>query len=828
MAWQTGKPGDVVRVEQSGTLRARARKGSGVSRETRMRFSFPGLSPTSLQILTSQIGPLDVGTSYEEAIAVAGGNPPYYITPIAGRMPGSVSGSARGAFMPDPESGAHGFDLMLRTSPLQPGTEVVTVEVTDRAQPRDGHAELPRVEMTPKTRADRPAASITIGGTYATIQEAIDARAAGTLTGDLTIFVPATHVERNIDFKAVPGDPLTWIQMVGFDAFLTSKFGVTGPELDWFRIEPGTVAGGGTARDVQDAMPMIYARSDAAADFQDGRNHSAPARNYVLRGIALEAEDGNGLGGTNGIFNLVLGGLNWNDLVDGERPGDIWIYQCILSGGWYGNDPYTDLGFCRGLLRGSWNGLLLQDSYAYGAWDPNGADPQAVLIENGRNCMALNSFLEGGAENFMVHGGDGIVTFEAISRDITLRHCHLYKRPEWCNVSEIPGRVPDGAEPWGSVGYDKRAAIKTHIETKAAYRWLTEWCVFENSAYGAQNQKGSGIVWKVQTSNPADAARVGTAADLVARYIVMQNVNEIGNITTNPSVDAPGMSRWTLHDVIAMRVDPASRFFGRPGTNPSEHHLGVVSLSGTITAGLVKNSLWQYYNILTSQWNPDTQQYETDTQQTACIWIDQTGAQTKYGQPTRPCFRVDIFNIVRGQDDSGLFGGGVIDDLVLANDGWSNQVFPGGGPHAPGQPLGPRIGGIVVAGYTRGWGGTTAAVVPDPATGTPNDSTPAAGNFFNPANEAAIQYVDPDDNNFRLQPTSPLKGEGWVYNYATDLWTMPGNVDPVPDQDMMETEINPRTGQPYLGSLSKTATAPHGSARWAPNCRSNWLPSQVE
>jgi len=42
MAWQTGKPGDVVRIEQSGTLRARARKGSGVSKETRMRLSFPG------------------------------------------------------------------------------------------------------------------------------------------------------------------------------------------------------------------------------------------------------------------------------------------------------------------------------------------------------------------------------------------------------------------------------------------------------------------------------------------------------------------------------------------------------------------------------------------------------------------------------------------------------------------------------------------------------------------------------------------------------------------------------------------------------------------
>lgn len=47
MAWKQGGPGDVVRVERNGLLRARARKGAAVSAEASMRFSFPGSGQTA-------------------------------------------------------------------------------------------------------------------------------------------------------------------------------------------------------------------------------------------------------------------------------------------------------------------------------------------------------------------------------------------------------------------------------------------------------------------------------------------------------------------------------------------------------------------------------------------------------------------------------------------------------------------------------------------------------------------------------------------------------------------------------------------------------------
>ena len=523
---------------------------------TRSSTAAVTLNPTtSLQITTGTLPQGQQGNPYSEAFTATGGTTPYSWSISAGTPPPGIAMNANGNFT---------------GMPTTVGTFNFTVTVTD---------------ATSKTASGNFGVSVVAGGDYdgpaqlpiATVQSAMaNTPAPGSVIkvnagGDLQAALNSAQCGSTIALQA--------------GATFTGTFELPAKSCDsnhWIVIRTSAP---------DSALPLEGQRLTpcyaGVASLPNRPAYSCSKPQNVLARISVSGRGNGAIVFASGASHYRLVGLEITRPADKlpvvalvgptqDAPADhIVIDRCWIHG-----TAQDDTR--RGVSLFGTTNVAIVDSYlndfhceAVRGSCTDSSDMAGGIGNNASGPWDIeNNFLEAAGENILFGGGPATT----VPADITIRHNHFYKVPQW-----------QKGEPGFVGGYDGYPfVVKNHFEIKNGIRILFEGNILEYS-WGGFSQEGHAILITPRNSgnkatDRANLCSVCAATDITIRYNTTSHTGG-GMVIANPLVAGYGAQageRYSIHDIVEDDID-SQKYTGDGGlfmvmNKWSDHVLNNVSI----------------------------------------------------------------------------------------------------------------------------------------------------------------------------------------------------------------------------------------------------------
>ena len=213
-----------------------------------------------------------------------------------------------------------------------------------------------------------------------------------------------------------------------------------------------------------------------------------------------------------------------------DQPHDISFSHLLACG-----DPVR--GQHRAIMMGVRN-FSLTDSSFYD-YHEEGRDSQVLAVWNGgQGILVRNCFLEGGAENVLIGGGNAL-NVDMLPSDHRYERCIISKNPAW----------------WSGMQY--KPQVKCLFEAKFIKRLLITGCLFEHSRTPAAAMDGCAIVIKVCSNATGDEWI--TTEDVTLEHSVVRKVGRFVGIVGSNDSNKPTqqMRRLRINNVLGYEMDTA-------------------------------------------------------------------------------------------------------------------------------------------------------------------------------------------------------------------------------------------------------------------------------
>jgi len=472
-----------------------------------------------------------LGSSYSETLAAAGGTQPYRWSISVGAPPDGITLTSDGQLGGLPGSaGTSSFTVFVQDAAGLSSQRDFSVDIVSGGN-FDGPAELPRVTVS-SAMAQTPSPGATI-----LVKAGGDLQAAlhSALCGDtIELQAGATFSGRFFNFPAKPCDDNHWITLR-----TSAPDSALPPEGQ--RITPCYAGVASLPNRPKYDCPHpqnVLARisSSNPVIFQNGANH------YRLIGLEITRPEDKSQ-----VIALVA--------PDNGMAAD----HLVIDRSWLHGTAQDETR--RGVFLNGTTNVAIVDSYFndFHCTSIHGActDSQAAAGGTGDVLSGAwkieNNFLEAAGENILFGGGPATI----VPTDITIRRNHFYKVPQW--LKGTPGFV-------GGYSGDP-FVVKNHFEIKNASRVLLESNIFEYS-WGGFSQYGHSILVGPRNdygkeNNVSNRCAVCEGTDVTIRYNTISHVGAgfivAAVVVHNMAAQAAG--RVSVHDVVVDDID-ASRYIG--------------------------------------------------------------------------------------------------------------------------------------------------------------------------------------------------------------------------------------------------------------------------
>jgi len=492
----------------------------------------------SLQITPGSLPQGQQGNPYSEVFAATGGTTPYSWSISAGTPPAGISMNANVDFAGMPTAaGTFTFTVTVTdaTNMTATGNFIVTVIAGSNF---DGPAELPRVTVS-SAMADTPAP-----GNHTQVNATSDPQTAinNARCGDTIQLQAGATYSSLLTLPAKPCDDQHWIiiRTSAPDSALPAEGQRLTPCYAGVASLPNRPAY--SCSNPQNVLAKI-SRSKRMGDgpivFASGANH------YRLVGLEITRP-------VDKVSVVALVAPTQN------APADhIVIDRCWIHG--TAQDETR-----RGVALHGTTNVAIVDSYLndFHCTAISGTCTDSTATGGGTGNDASgpwrieNNFLEAAGENILFGGAASTI----VPADITIRHNHFYKVPQW-----------QKGEPGFVGGYSGDPfVVKNLLEIKNGARILIEGNIFEYS-WGGFSQFGQSILITPRnaynkSTKQGNLCAICEATDITVRYNRISHTAAGFNIA-NAAVDKMGAQaseRYSIHDIVADDIE-AKKYKGGGG-----------------------------------------------------------------------------------------------------------------------------------------------------------------------------------------------------------------------------------------------------------------------
>jgi putative Ig domain-containing protein len=489
------------------------------------------LSTQALTITTTALPQGQRGNTYSEVFTATGGTTPYSWSVSAGTPPAGIAMNANGDFAGMPTAaGTFNFTVTVTDANSQTASGNFSATVLAGGD-FDGPAELPRVTV-PSAMSDTPAP-----GSVITVKASDNLQLAlnNAQCGDVIQLQAGATYSSLVTLPAKQCDDQHWIIIR-----TSAPDGALPPEGQ--RLTP------------------CYA---GVASLPNRPAYSCSNPQNVLAKISKSVKMGNGpIFFASGANHYRLLGLEITRPADqasvvalvapaGTVPAD----HIVIDRSWIHGTAQDETR--RGIGLNGITNFAIVDSYLndFHCTAISGSCTDSMTMGGGGGNLASgpwkieNNFLEAAGENILFGGSAATV----VPADITIRHNHFYKVPQW-----QPGST-------GFVGgYSGDAFIvKNHFEIKNAARVLFEGNLVEYT-WGGFSQSGESILITPRndynrTTNQGNLCSVCEGVDVTVRYNRISHAAGAFNIATVlvDGFGAQDSGRYSIHDIVADDIDGA-------------------------------------------------------------------------------------------------------------------------------------------------------------------------------------------------------------------------------------------------------------------------------
>jgi hypothetical protein len=492
----------------------------------------------ALQITTSNLPEGQQGGTYSAVFAAAGGTTPYGWSISAGTPPPGIAMNANGDFAGTPTAtGTFNFTVTVTDANTKTATANFSVIVTGGSN-FDGPAELPRVTVA-STMADTPApGNHTQVNANGDLQTAINSAKCG----DTIVLQAGATYTSNLTLPAKTCDDQHWviIRTSAPDSALPPEGQRVTPCYAGVASLPNRPAYNcSNPQNVLAKISRSVRMGDGPVVFASGASH------YRLIGLEI----------TRPVDKVPVVALV---APSQDAPADhIVIDRCWIHGT---AQDETRRGVA---LRGTTNVAII-DSYLNDfhctAISGTCTDSSATGGGTGNNASGPwkieDNFLEAAGENILFGGAASTI----VPADITIRHNHLYKVPQW-QKGEAGFIGGYSGDPF---------VVKNLFEIKNGTRILFEGNILEYS-WGGFSQFGQSILITPRNDynkrkNENNLCSVCEATDITVRYNKISHTAAGFNIANAvvENLGAQAGERYSIHDIIMDDID-ANKYLGGGG-----------------------------------------------------------------------------------------------------------------------------------------------------------------------------------------------------------------------------------------------------------------------
>jgi Putative Ig domain len=489
------------------------------------------VSTQALAITTTTLPQGQQGYPYSDVFTATGGTAPYSWSISAGTPPAGTAMNANGDFAGMPTAaGTFNFTVAVTDANSKTATGNFSAIVLAGSN-FDGPAELPRVTV-PSAMSDTPAPgsvitvkagdNLQLALNNAQCGDVIEFQAGATYSSMLTL--PAKQcddqhwiiIRTSAPDSALPPEGQRLTPCYAGVASLPNRptYSCTNPQNVLARISKSVKMGDG---------PIIFA---------SGANH------YRLVGLEITRP-----ADQVGVVALMAPA--------GAVPAD----HIVIDRSWIHGTAQDDTR--RGVALNGTTNLAIVDSYLndFHCTSISGTCSDSMTMGGGGGNLASgpwkieNNFLEAAGENILFGGSISTV----VPADITIRHNHFYKVPQW-----QPGST-------GFVGgyTGNPFVVKNHFEIKNAARVLFEGNLLEYS-WGGFSQSGQSILITPRNdyykpTSQGNLCSVCEAVDITIRYNRIRHTGGVFNLAnvTVAGLGAQASARYSIHDIVADDIDGA-------------------------------------------------------------------------------------------------------------------------------------------------------------------------------------------------------------------------------------------------------------------------------
>jgi hypothetical protein len=518
------------------------------------------LSTQPLAITTTTLPQGQEGNPYSEVFAATGGTTPYSWSVSAG-TPAGIAMIANGDLAGTPTA-AGTFNFTVAVTDAKSKTASGNFSATVLAGSNfDGPAELPRVTV-PSAMSDTPAP-----GSVITVKAGDNLQLAlnNAQCGDVIQLQAGATYSSLVTLPAKQCDDQHWIiiRTSAPDSALPPEGQRLTPCYAGVASLPNRP--GYSCTNPQNVLAKIsksVKMGDGPITFASGANH------YRLLGLEITRPADQA-----GVVALVA--------TAGAVPAD----HIVIDRSWIHGTAQDETR--RGIGLNGITNVAIVDSYLndFHCTSISGSCTDSMTMGGGGGNLASgpwkieNNFLEAAGENILFGGSVATV----VPADITIRHNHFYKVPQWQS---------------GSTGFvggytGNPFVVKNLLEIKNAARVLLEGNLLEYS-WGGFSQTGQSILITPRNdynrrTNQGNLCSVCEAVDITIRYNRISHTGGGFNLA-NVRVDgfaAQDSGRYSIHDIVADDID-GEKYKGGGGlfvimnfwTNQTLHDVSIRHVSG--------------------------------------------------------------------------------------------------------------------------------------------------------------------------------------------------------------------------------------------------------
>jgi putative Ig domain-containing protein len=488
------------------------------------------VSTQPLAITTTTLPQGEQGSPYSEVLAATGGTTPYSWSVSAGTPPG-ITMSANGNFAGTPTA-AGTFNFTVTVTDANSKTASGNFSATVLAGSNfDGPAELPRVTV-PSAMSDTPAP-----GSVITVKAGDNLQLAlnNAQCGDVIQLQAGATFSSLVTLPAKQCDDQHWIiiRTSAPDSALPPEGQRLTPCYAGVASLPNRPAYSCTnPQNVLATISKSVSMGDGPIILASGANH------YRLLGLEI-TRPANQVG----VVALMAPA--------GAVPAD----HIVIDRSWIHGTAQDDTR--RGIGLNGVTNFAMVDSYLndFHCTSVSGTCTDSMTLGGGGGNLVSgpwkieNNFLEAAGENILFGGAAATV----VPADITIRHNHFYKVPQWQK---------------GSTGFvggytGNPFVVKNHFEIKNAARVLFEGNLLEYS-WGGFSQAGQSVLitprndYDKQTSQ-GNLCSVCEAVDITVRYNRIRHTAGVFNLANAVvgGLGAQAGARYSIHDIVADDIDGA-------------------------------------------------------------------------------------------------------------------------------------------------------------------------------------------------------------------------------------------------------------------------------